>query len=89
MWRNSPQTYFLLEKSFSQNYQQQKLKCYSVYCRNYDGNQLYKIASGVSDFSYFEHPDVVHPIAFKDTKIKKNALKVKIPAKSIVVLKIK
>ena len=23
---------------------------YSVYCRNYDGNQLYKIASGASDY---------------------------------------
>ena len=25
---------------------------YSVYCRNYDGNQLYKIASGASDYNY-------------------------------------
>ena len=25
---------------------------YSVYCRNYDGNQLYKIASGASDYDY-------------------------------------
>lgn len=25
---------------------------YAVYCRNYDGNQLYKIASGASDYDY-------------------------------------
>ncbi len=25
---------------------------YSVYCRNYDGNNLYKIASGASDYDY-------------------------------------
>lgn len=25
---------------------------YSVYCRNYDGNRLYKIASGASDYDY-------------------------------------
>ena len=25
---------------------------YSVYCRNYDGNELYKIASGASDYDY-------------------------------------
>lgn len=25
---------------------------YSVYCRNYDGNQLYKIASGASDYDW-------------------------------------
>ena len=25
---------------------------YSIYCRNYDGNQLYKIASGASDYDY-------------------------------------
>ena len=43
----------------------------------------------VSDFNDFEHPDVVKSAAFKDAKLKKNALKVKIPAKSIVVLKIK
>lgn len=43
----------------------------------------------VSDFNDFEHPEVVKPTTFKDAKLKKNALKVKIPAKSIVVLKIK
>ena len=25
---------------------------YAIYCRNYDGNQLYKIASGASDYDY-------------------------------------
>ena len=25
---------------------------YSIYCRNYDGNELYKIASGASDYDY-------------------------------------
>ena len=43
----------------------------------------------VSDYNDFAHPDVVKPAVFKDAKVKKNTLKVKIPAKSIVVLKIK
>ena len=25
---------------------------YSTYCRNYDGNHLFKIASGASDYDY-------------------------------------
>lgn len=25
---------------------------YSTYCRNYDGNRLFKIASGASDYDY-------------------------------------
>ena len=43
----------------------------------------------VTDYNDFEHPEVVKPAVFKDAKVKKNTLKVKIPAKSIVVLKIK
>lgn len=43
----------------------------------------------ISDFNDFENPEKVKPVAFKDAKIKKNTLKVKIPAKSIAVLKIK
>ena len=41
------------------------------------------------DFNDFEHPEVVAPKAFKDVKLKKNTLTVKMPAKSIVVLNIK
>ena len=43
----------------------------------------------VNDYNDFEHPDRVKPTAFKDAKLKKNTIKAKIPAKSIVVLKIK
>lgn len=42
----------------------------------------------VSDFNDFAHPDVIKPIPFNDARIKKNTLKVKLPAKSIVVLNI-
>ena len=41
------------------------------------------------DFNDFQHPNVVAPKEFKDAKLAKNVLTVKIPAKSIVVLNIK
>ena len=63
---------------------------------NLDGAAAPKAVTGqilscnkVSDYNDFAHPDVVKPAVFKDAKVKKNTLKVKIPAKSIVVLKIK
>ena len=63
---------------------------------NLDGAAAPKTVTGqilscnkVSDYNDFVHPDVVKPAVFKDAKVKKNTLKVKIPAKSIVVLKIK
>ncbi|MDO5525692.1 MAG: alpha-L-arabinofuranosidase C-terminal domain-containing protein [Prevotella sp.] len=43
----------------------------------------------IADYNDFDHPDNVKPAAFKDAKLKKNVLIVKIPAKSIVVLNIK
>lgn len=43
----------------------------------------------IADYNDFNHPDTVKPVAFKDIKIKKNTIKAKIPAKSIVVLNIK
>jgi alpha-N-arabinofuranosidase len=42
----------------------------------------------VTDYNDFEHPDVVAPKEFKDAKLKKGQLTVKLPAKSIVVLNI-
>ena len=42
-----------------------------------------------SDFNDFQHPNVVAPKEYKDAKLKKSVLTVKIPAKSIVVLNIK
>ena len=42
-----------------------------------------------SDFNDFQHPNVVAPKEFKNAKLAKNVLTVKIPAKSIVVLNIK
>lgn len=43
----------------------------------------------ISDYNDFEHPQTIAPLVFKDMKIKKNIIKIKIPAKSIVVLNIK
>lgn len=43
----------------------------------------------ISDYNDFEHPQTITPHVFKDIKIKKNIIKIKIPAKSIVVLNIK
>ena len=33
-------------------YYSDQYKRYATYCRNYDGNQLYKVASGASDYDY-------------------------------------
>ncbi len=46
-------------------------------------------SKNISDYNDFNNPDVVKPVPFKDVKVKRNTLKVKIPAKSIVVLNIK
>ena len=46
-------------------------------------------SKNIADYNDFNHPDTVKPVAFKDIKIKKNTIKAKIPAKSIVVLNIK
>ena len=43
----------------------------------------------ISDYNDLEHPQTITPHVFKDMKIKKNIIKIKIPAKSIVVLNIK
>ncbi len=43
----------------------------------------------IKDYNDFNHPETIVPSVFKDAKLKKNTLKVKIPAKSIVVLKLK
>lgn len=63
---------------------------------NLDGMKAPKAVTGqmlscksIADYNDFEHPDVVKPTAFKDAKLKKNVLKVKVPAKSIAVLEIK
>lgn len=43
----------------------------------------------VADFNSFEKPDVIKPAVFKDAKVKKNVLTVKMPAHSIVTLELK
>lgn len=43
----------------------------------------------VADFNDFENPSRVKPAAFTDAKVKNNVLKVKVPARSIVVLDVK
>ena len=46
-------------------------------------------SKNVADFNDFDHPERVQPAAFKDAKLKKGQLTVKLPAKSIVVLEVK
>ena len=46
-------------------------------------------AKNVADFNDFDNPTKVQPVDFKDAKLKKDVLTVKLPAKSIVVLNIK
>jgi alpha-N-arabinofuranosidase len=46
-------------------------------------------SKSVADYNDFEHPDRVKPEPFKDAKIKKGTLTVKVPAKSLVVLEVK
>lgn len=46
------------------------------------------VAKNIADYNDFEHPDVVKTKPFKDAKLKKNTLSVKLPAKSVVVLQL-
>ncbi|MDO5446338.1 MAG: alpha-L-arabinofuranosidase C-terminal domain-containing protein [Prevotellaceae bacterium] len=46
-------------------------------------------AKNVSDFNDFDHPQVITPTPFKGAKVAKGVVKVKVPAKSIIVLNIK
>lgn len=55
--------------------------------KNINGEIL--TSKNIGDYNDFNNPDIVKPVPFKDVKVKKNTLKVKIPAKSIVVLNIK
>lgn len=43
----------------------------------------------IADYNDFSHPNNVQPTAFKGAEIKKNVVRAKIPAKSIVVLQVK
>ena len=43
----------------------------------------------VAEYNDFDHPDRVKPVDFKDAKLKKGILSVKVPARSIVVLDVK
>ena len=45
--------------------------------------------NNIADYNDFDHPNRVQPVAFKDAKLAKNVLKVKVPARSIVVLDVK
>ncbi|KWW26788.1 MAG: alpha-N-arabinofuranosidase, partial [bacterium P201] len=46
-------------------------------------------AKNVADYNDFDNPNRVAPTDFKDAKLKKGQLTVKLPAKSLVVLTIK
>ncbi len=62
---------------------------------NFDGAKV-KDLSGriltskkIEDYNDFEHPNRIQPVPFKDAKLKKGEVTVKLPTKSIVVLNIK
>jgi alpha-N-arabinofuranosidase len=46
-------------------------------------------SKNVSDYNDFQSPNKVAPADFKDAKVKKGVVTVKVPAKSLVVLTIK
>jgi len=46
-------------------------------------------SSNVADYNDFQNPSKVAPVDYKDAKLKKGLLTVKLPAKSIVVLTVK
>ena len=46
-------------------------------------------SKNIDDYNSFEKPDVVRPDVFKGAKVSKGALKVKLPAMSIVTLEVK
>ncbi|MBO7140645.1 MAG: alpha-N-arabinofuranosidase, partial [Prevotella sp.] len=46
-------------------------------------------SKNVADYNDFQHPDIVAPQDYKDAKLNKGVVTVKVPAKSIVVLNIK
>ncbi|MDR0981794.1 MAG: alpha-N-arabinofuranosidase [Culturomica sp.] len=45
-------------------------------------------AKDMTDYNTFEHPDAVKPVPFKDAKVNKDVLTLKLPAKSIVTLEL-
>lgn len=42
----------------------------------------------LTDYNSFENPNIVKPTPFKEVKINKGTMKVKLPAKSIVTLEL-
>ncbi len=57
-----------------------------VEAKNVTGRIL--TAQNITDYNTFENPNLVAPVAFTDVKWNKGVLKVKLPAKSIVVLEL-
>lgn len=58
-----------------------------INAKNVEGRIL--TSKKITDYNDFSHPQTVQPAVFKDAKLKKQTLEVNIPAKSIVVLKLK
>lgn len=51
--------------SMSPEYYSNLYRRYSTYCRNYDGNELYKIASGASDYDYKWTKTLAHNVGHR------------------------
>ena len=45
-------------------------------------------STNLTDYNSFENPDNVKPVPFKEVKINKDILKIKLPAKSIVTIEL-
>ena len=50
--------------------------------------RLLDTSAKLTDYNSFENPNIVKPAPFKEVKINKGTMKVKLPAKSIVTLEL-
>ena len=55
----------------------------------YQTDRDYWQSKAITDYNDFEHPDRVVPAEFKGAKLSKQTVTVKVPAKSIAVIRIK
>lgn len=68
-------------------YQEVSIELPGVKVNNISGQIL--TSNNLTDYNSFENPNVIKPQDFKDAKMTKSLLKVKLPAKSIVTLTLK
>ena len=64
-----------------------KRKVMPIFRKSVSGKIL--SCKAITDYNDFEHPDCVVPAEFKGAKLSKQTVTVKVPAKSIAVIRIK